>query len=81
MKKTLIVSGALAAILSLTPHLQAEQFSFRMSAVIPALINSAPEDATENSELRTTQNMPIQVTVQQFYNNGQILIIKTAVLM
>lgn len=83
MNKILILSGALAGVLSLTPNVYAGSgFSFNMSVHLPARIETAPQDVAFNrqEDLKTKQGLPIDLVVQEYDRGYEKIIVQTSVL-
>lgn len=83
MKKTLIVSGALAIILSLTPNLQAGTWSqgYQIHVYLPPTIGVVLNEDTDEVEQVLNRGVAYDVTVQNVVLDGQMTTVKTHVLL
>lgn len=82
MKKTLIISGALAVILGFTTCLQAASFSrgYQIRAYLPPTIGVVLNDETDEVEQVLSRGVDYDVTVQSLWLDGQMTTVKTHVL-
>jgi len=83
MKKTLILSGALAGMLTFSPAVQAasDNFSFKMSVYLPPAVATLQNDSQVRlMEETVTRGHDVDLFVEEKLVMGEKILVKTSVL-